>query len=68
VGAKALAERLARIEARFGACTRSQLVRYLEVLSGYVRRSQLEWGTGVVDRSPLFTGATEFDLPRGWGR
>jgi DNA-binding NarL/FixJ family response regulator len=68
VGAKALAERLARIEARFGACTRSQLVRYLEVLSGYVRRSQLEWGTGVVDRSPLFAGATEFDLPRGWGR
>jgi DNA-binding NarL/FixJ family response regulator len=68
VGAKALAERLARIEARFGACTRSQLVRYLDVLSGFVRRSQLEWGSGVVDRSPLFAGATECDLPRGWGQ
>jgi CheY-like chemotaxis protein len=67
-GVKALAERFARIEARFGAIDRHQLLRYLTVLSGFVRRSQLEWGTGVVDRSLLFAGATEFDVPRGWGR
>jgi CheY-like chemotaxis protein len=67
VGAKVLADRLARIEARFGASSRRQLVRYLDVLSDYVRRSQFEWGTGGMDLSLLFTGATEFDVPRRWG-
>jgi len=68
LGAKALAERIKRIEARFGASSRRQLVRYLTVLAGYVRRSRLEWGTGIVDRSSLLAGATSFDPPRGWGR
>lgn len=68
VGAKALAERIARIEHRFGVCTRSQLVRYLEVLSGYVRRTQLDWGPVLVDMSLLFNGAMSVDLPRGWDR
>jgi len=65
LGAKALAERIARIEARFGTGSRRQLIRYLTVLAGYVRRSRLEHERE--DRSALLSGATTFDLPRGWG-
>ncbi|MCK9463644.1 MAG: response regulator [Proteobacteria bacterium] len=60
---KALVERIARIEVKFGAIDRRRLVRYLTVLSGFVSRSRLEWGSGAVDRSSLVDGATEFDVP-----
>lgn len=68
LGAKALAERVARIEARFGSRNRRLLVRYLTVLAGYVRRSQLVCGKGYADRSSLLAGATRFAPPRGWER
>lgn len=42
----ALVKRIARIEEKLGAIDRRQLVRYLTILSGYVHRSQMEWGTG----------------------
>jgi len=64
LGAKALAERIARIEARFGTKSRHQLIRYLTVLAGYVRRSRLEQEPE--DRRSLLAGATRFDLPRNW--
>lgn len=66
LGARALAERIARIEARFGTSNRRQLIRYLTVLAGYVRRSRIAHGRGRVDRSPLLAGATRFAPPRGW--
>ncbi|MFA5762762.1 MAG: response regulator [Bacilli bacterium] len=67
LGAKALAERIARIETRFGASSRRQLVRYLDALCGHVRRSQLVWGTGWGDSSSLLASATLFEMPRDWG-
>ena len=68
LGVKALGERIARIEGRFGTTNRRQLIRYLTVLAGYVRRSQLEWGGDSIDHSSLLTGATSFKLPQKWGK
>lgn len=68
IGEKALEARLKRIRNRFGADNTTQLARYLVVLAGYVRRTQLVWGKGEVDTAPLLEGATHIERPARRGR